>query len=121
MGAKPAPRAAASGPRPHDYPAIEPSSEEQSRLRHAGKAAGFERRPRGYPYIASIPEAADLLGISKDLVYDLARRGELPGASQLRRRWRVSLVKLSAAVHGAEDRPPRMPASWRSRASNAWA
>ena len=30
--------------------------------------------------------------------------GELPGAIQLGRRWRVSLVKLRAAVHGPEDR-----------------
>jgi excisionase family DNA binding protein len=33
------------------------------------------------PYVASVPEAAEMLGISKDLAYDLARRGELPGAS----------------------------------------
>lgn len=54
------------------------------------------------PHVASVPEAANLLGISKDLAYDLARRGELPGAFQLGRRWRVSLVKLRAAVHGTE-------------------
>ena len=55
------------------------------------------------PYVASVPEAAALLGINKDLAYDLARRGELPGAFQLGRRWRVSLVKLRASVHGTED------------------
>lgn len=55
------------------------------------------------PYVASVPEAARLLGISKDLAYDLARRGKLPGAFQLGRRWRVSLVRLRAAVHGPED------------------
>ena len=55
------------------------------------------------PYVVSVPQAAGLLGISKDLGYDLARRGELPGAFQLGRRWRVSLVKLRAAVHGAKD------------------
>ena len=52
------------------------------------------------PYVASVPEVAKMLGISRDLAYDLARRGELPGAFQLGRRWRVSLVKLRAAVHG---------------------
>jgi len=57
----------------------------------------------GGPYVVSVPQAAGLLGISKDLGYDLARRGELPGAFQLGRRWRVSLVKLRAAVHGAKD------------------
>ena len=56
--------------------------------------------------MVSLPEAAELLGISKDLAYDLARRGELPGAFQLGRRWRVSLVKLRAPVHGAEDGGP---------------
>jgi excisionase family DNA binding protein len=56
--------------------------------------------------VVSLPEAAELLGISKDLAYDLARRGELPGAFQLGRRWRVSLVKLRAPVHGAEDGGP---------------
>jgi len=50
-----------------------------------------------------VPEAAKMLGISKDLAYDLARRGELPGAFQLGRRWLVSLIKLRAAVYGAEN------------------
>ncbi len=63
-----------------------------------------ERRPiQSDPYVVSVPDSATLLGISKDLGYDLARRGELPGAFQLGRRWRVSLVKLRAAVHGAKD------------------
>jgi excisionase family DNA binding protein len=53
--------------------------------------------------VASVPEAANMLGISKDLAYDLARRGELPGAFQLGRRWLVSLIRLRAAVHGTED------------------
>jgi hypothetical protein len=48
-----------------------------------------------------------MLGISKDLAYDLARRGELPGAFQLGRRWRVSLIRLRAAVHGTEDGAPQ--------------
>ncbi len=59
------------------------------------------------PHVVSVPEAARLLGISKDLAYDLARRGELPGAFRLGRRWRVSLVRLRTAVHGAEDRASR--------------
>ena len=58
------------------------------------------------PDVISVPQAAELLGISRDLGYDLARpRGELPGAIQLGRRWRVSVVRLRAAVHGSEDRP----------------
>lgn len=52
------------------------------------------------PAVISVSQAADLLGISKDLAYDLARRGQLPGAFQLGRRWRVSAIKLAAWVHG---------------------
>jgi excisionase family DNA binding protein len=65
------------------------------------------------PYVVSVTEAAELLGISKDLAYDLARRGELPGAIHLGRRWRVSLVRLRQALHGPPGRrcpvgrPPR--------------
>jgi excisionase family DNA binding protein len=54
------------------------------------------------PDVISVPQAAELLGISKDLGYDLARRGELPGAIQLGRRWRVSLIRLHAAIHGSD-------------------
>ena len=73
--------------------------------RATGSAGEIEPRWRvGVdPHVVSVPEAARLLGISKDLAYDLARRGELPGAFQLGRRWRVSLVRLRTAVHGAED------------------
>ncbi len=67
------------------------------------------RRALADPYVASVPETATMLGISKDLAYDLARRGELPGAFQLGRRWRVSLVKLRAAVHGPEDGAAQQP------------
>ncbi len=38
------------------------------------------------PFVLTVPEAAELLGISKDLAYDLCRRGEMPGALQLGRR-----------------------------------
>jgi excisionase family DNA binding protein len=70
----------------------------------AGRAViAWRSRATADPNVISVPEAATLLGISKDLAYDLARRGELPGAFQLGRRWRVSLVKLRAAVHGTED------------------
>jgi excisionase family DNA binding protein len=55
----------------------------------------------GDPAVVTVPRAAALLGISKDLAYDLARRGELPGAFQLGRRWLVSTVRLWAHVHGA--------------------
>jgi excisionase family DNA binding protein len=60
------------------------------------------KRHTGDPYVVSVTEAAELLGISKDLAYDLARRGELPGAIHLGRRWRVSLVRLRQALHGSQ-------------------
>jgi len=79
----------------------------QGRRVVTGDTLGAERSeralPRGDPHVVSMPEAARLLGISKDLAYDLARRGELPGAFQLGRRWRVSLIRLRAVVHGPED------------------
>jgi excisionase family DNA binding protein len=58
------------------------------------------------PNVLSVPQAAERLGISKDLAYELARRGELPGAFRLGRRWRVSAVRLALAVHGSENRRP---------------
>ena len=68
----------------------------------------------GDPYVASVPEAAALLGISKDLAYDLARRGELPGAFQLGRRWRVSLVRFGPPSTGPSTTEPSKLASSRS-------
>jgi excisionase family DNA binding protein len=53
------------------------------------------------PYVISVPEAAAMLGISRDLAYDLARRGELPGALHLGRRWVVSKPRLLTYL-GAE-------------------
>jgi excisionase family DNA binding protein len=64
---------------------------------------GWPLRAVADPCVISVPEAASIFGISKDLAYDLARRGELPGAFQLGRRWRVSLIRLRAAVHGAKN------------------
>ena len=59
----------------------------------------------------SVPQAAERLGISKDLAYALTRRGELPGAFRIGRRWRVSAVRLALAVHGSRTAIPSKPAS----------
>ena len=73
-------------------------------IRRELSAASWSTTPvRPDPYVVSIPEAAKLLGISKDLPYDLARRSALPGAVRLGRRWRVSLVRLRQALHGSEN------------------
>jgi excisionase family DNA binding protein len=57
------------------------------------------------PDLISIPEAADLLGISPETAYRLARRDpcELPGARQIGRSWRVSRPKLLAHFHGDDN------------------
>lgn len=55
------------------------------------------------PHVISIKEAAQLIGVSDDLCYDLAHKGQLPGAIQLGRRWRVSRIRLLAAIHGTQD------------------
>ncbi len=47
---------------------------------------------------ASVEQAAQVLGISRGLGYELARRGELPGVLHLGRRMRVSVRALRAAL-----------------------
>jgi len=52
----------------------------------------------------SVTEAAKMLSISKNLAYDLARRGELPGAIRLgQRRIVVSLRQLERLLEGRDD------------------
>ena len=58
--------------------------------------------PQRDPLVLTIPAAAELLGISTDLAYDLARRNELPGAVHLGRRWVVSRPRLMAWL-GVQD------------------
>ncbi len=70
---------------------------------------GQQTRHGGDPNVLTVPEAARELGISKDLAYSLARRGELPGAIQLGRRWVVSLIKLRRELHGPEDGRTQAP------------
>lgn len=52
------------------------------------------------PLTYSVSEAARLLGISLGGAYELARRGELPGAIRLGGRIVVSREKLLAFVNG---------------------
>ena len=52
----------------------------------------------------SIPEAALALGISKNLAYELARRGQLPGAIRLgQKRILVSRFQLEAYLRGKDN------------------
>jgi excisionase family DNA binding protein len=43
-----------------------------------GRIRPFENRTSPLPLVLSVPQAAAILGISKDLAYDLTARGELP-------------------------------------------
>lgn len=54
----------------------------------------------------SVTEAARLLGIGRSLAYELARRGELPGAIRLGHRVVVSRAVLERLLETAEW-PPR--------------
>lgn len=58
---------------------------------------------RGERLVFSIPETASLLGISRALAYELARRGELPTMQLGRRRVvpRTALARYVAAGTGA--------------------
>lgn len=48
------------------------------------------------PATIKVEEAAHILGIGRQTAYDLAARGELPGALRLGRRWVVSRKALNA-------------------------
>ena len=51
--------------------------------------------------VLSIPEAATALGISKNLAYGLARKGDLPGCFKIgQRRLVVSRFQLEAYLRG---------------------
>jgi len=47
----------------------------------------------------SIMEAAKILGISKQLAYELARKQELPGIRRLGGKYLVSKVELESYLH----------------------
>ena len=54
----------------------------------------------------TVKEAAAMLGISKNLAYELAKRGELPGAIKLgEKRIVVSKIQLERILEGKHDVP----------------
>lgn len=58
--------------------------------------------------VDSVPEAARRLGISRAHAYELARRGELPGAIKLGGRIVVSRRQLERIINGETEQsgPP---------------
>lgn len=46
----------------------------------------------------TVPEAAELLGVSRSVAYEAARTGELPGVVRLGRRIVVSRARLMASL-----------------------
>jgi excisionase family DNA binding protein len=59
--------------------------------------------------VLSTTEVADLLGIPRSTVHQLARRGDLP-ARRVGRRWLFLRDRLAAAVTPLDD-----PAAWRPK------
>ncbi len=53
------------------------------------------------PATMTIEEAARLLGIGRQTAYDLAARGELPGALRMGKRWIVSRKALQAWLNAS--------------------
>jgi predicted DNA-binding transcriptional regulator AlpA len=56
--------------------------------------------PSANPLTMSVPAAARLLGISRGGAYELARRGQLPGAIKLGGRTVVSRQVLERTING---------------------
>jgi excisionase family DNA binding protein len=64
-------------------------------------------RPLTRTDVLSTTEVAELLGIPRSTVYDLARRGDLP-ARRVGRRWLFLRERVAAAIAPLDD-----PAAWR--------
>jgi excisionase family DNA binding protein len=54
----------------------------------------------------TVPEAAELLGVSRGVAYEAARTGELPGVIRLGRRLLVSRAHLLALLGEQPDLSP---------------
>ena len=59
--------------------------------------------PEGPTYI-TVPELARRLGRSTDSIYQACKRGEIPGAFLIGRKWSVNLEAFEAATAAATGR-----------------
>ena len=66
------------------------------------------------PLTLTVPEAAELLGISRGTAYEAARTGELPTV-RLGRRLLVPRARLEALLDGARQPEHDQPTSLRTR------
>jgi excisionase family DNA binding protein len=69
----------------------------------------MDPRPLTRSDVLSTTEVAELLGMPRSTVHELARRGELP-ARRVGRRWIFLRERLAAAIAPLDD-----PAAWRPR------
>ena len=66
-----------------------------------------DSRPLARDDVLSTTEVAELLGIPRSTVHELARRGDLP-ARRVGRRWLFIRDRIAAAIAPLDD-----PAAWR--------
>lgn len=50
--------------------------------------------------VIPLADAAPLLGVGRTKAWELAERGEFPGAFRVGRHWKVSLPRFNHEVHG---------------------
>ena len=60
------------------------------------------RDPKGRPEIVTVPELARILRCTPRTLYEACSRGEVAGAFQIGRRWRVNLDAFYASTGSPE-------------------
>jgi excisionase family DNA binding protein len=95
-------------PETHQRGDEQPQRADDSDQSERGRIRHLESRTSPLPLVLSVPQAASLLGISKDLAYDLTARGELPSL-RFGRRVVVPTKPLLALLNGGgvPDTPER--------------
>lgn len=64
----------------------------------------LSRLPKLATEYVTVPRLAEMLGRSKESLYQACRRGEVPGAFQIGRIWRINLAAFEAATGSSERR-----------------
>lgn len=59
--------------------------------------------PTSLPILMTVTEVADLLRVSTKAVYDMVRRGQLPGARKVGGSWRFHRDKLLDWIAGESE------------------